>query len=53
MKTGILTRVIGSKTQTIENEYTEIGIAEVENMLEKVRNGGNETELREKLVREA
>jgi len=43
----------GGKTTIEENQYYEVGAYEVEAMLKKVAQGGNEEELREELIKES
>ena len=42
---------VGDKTTINEIEYYELNTFEVENMLQKVRQGGDETELRKELIK--
>ena len=42
---------VGDKTTIKEIEYYELNTFEVENMLQKVRQGGDETKLRKELIK--
>jgi len=42
---------VGSKTTINEKEYYELNTFEVENMLQKVRQGEDETKLRKELIK--
>lgn len=46
-------RMMGDKQEIVEGEYVEVGINELDNMMEKVRAGGNEKELREELIKKS
>lgn len=51
-KTNVL-RITGNQREELEEEYNEVGINEMDDMLKKVAEGGNEAELREQLIKKS
>ena len=53
LRKTITLRRIGDTTATEETEYMVVSVHEVDQMLLKVKNGGNEQQLRKELIKES